>query len=128
MDAKEIIDRLSTELDKIYAKKAVSWSANDINNTLFDGLESIIIDYYEELHPQGCGKSILSDIKIPELKEVHITQEQLDNALKNILKPQKDDRFKTILIQIPGFPSTKSIEEELRQELIKTIKDEISKP
>ena len=120
MNAEEIIHDIRKAVDCYYED-------GDADN-LIDKLEDIMMFYHEEIHPQGCGKSILSDIKIPELKEVHITQEQIDNALKNILNPQKDDRFKTILIQIPGFPSTKSIEEELRQELIKTIKDETSKP
>lgn len=124
MDAKEIIDRLSTELDKIYAKKSVSWSANDINNTLFDGLESIIIDYYEELHPQGCGKSILSDIKIPDLKDVHITQEEIEKALREIIKP--DEVYRDFII--PGFLGSVKFNEEFKQELIKTIKNETSKP
>lgn len=118
MDAEEIIHRLRIELDKIYDKQAFSWNADDSNNDLFDGLEDIITDYYEELHPQGCGESLLIGNKT-ENKDFNLTREQIEIGLTKLVEsgePIGDDI-------IPGFLSSEGFKEEFNQKLIKTIKD-----
>ncbi len=116
MNAEEIIHDIRKAVDCYYKD-------GDADN-LIDKLEDTIMFYYEELHPQGCGESLLSDVKIPDIKDFHVTQEQIEETLKEITKP--DDVYKDFII--PGFLGSVKFQEEFRQELIKTIKDETSKP
>ena len=119
MTAEEVIDEVRKALDDYYEDSDAS--------TLVDKLENTIMFYCEELHPQGCGESLLADVKPVNAKNVHITQEQINTALRTILKP--DDRFKTVLIQLPlGFDCNKSVEEQLIESITKLIDNGTSKP
>ena len=89
-------------------------------DALIDKLENTIMFYHEELHPQGCGEILLVDSKETNIKDFHITQEQIEEALNKIIKPDN--------LVIPGFRGSVKFQEQFRQELIKTIKDETSKP
>lgn len=119
MNAEEIINDIRKAVDCYYEDGDA--------DILIDKLENTMMFYHEELHPQGCGKSILADIKTPDIKDVHVTQEQIEEVLNKTIKP--DELYKDFIdFMVTGFPSSVKFQEEFKQELIKTIKDGTSKP
>lgn len=112
MNAEEIIKDIRKAVDCYYEDGDA--------DILIDKLENTMMLYHEELHPQGCGETLLVDSKEPDTKDFHITQEQIEEALNKIIKHND--------LVIPGLLGSVKFQEEFKQELIKTIKDETSKP